>query len=174
VNVGIIDHMSTTVDIQQVDEAPPEALAQDLCWLLARASQLLNLEAGAALEELGITQRQYSVLVTALTGEHTQTDLARIVGLDKTTLMVTVDELERLGLAERRPLPSDRRARLVAVTDAGADVLTRAEGKLNRSREGVLALLPDDERACFLQGLARLACAHQDDLPACCAAASDS
>jgi hypothetical protein len=60
------------------------------------------------------------------------------------------------------------------VTDAGADVLTRAEGKLNRSREGVLALLPDDERACFLQGLARLACAHQDDLPACCAAASDS
>ena len=43
--------MSTTVDIQQVDEAPPEALAQDLCWLLARASQLLNLEAAAALEE---------------------------------------------------------------------------------------------------------------------------
>jgi MarR family transcriptional regulator, transcriptional regulator for hemolysin len=164
--------MSTTADIHQVDGAPPEALAQDLCWLLARASALLNLEAGAALEELGITPRQHSVLVTALSGEHTQTDLARIVGLDKTTLMVTLDELERVGLAERRPLPKDRRARLVAVTDAGRDVLDRAESALNRSREGVLALLPDDERACFLQGLARLACAHEGDLPACCAAAS--
>ncbi|MEK8105286.1 MarR family winged helix-turn-helix transcriptional regulator [Micromonospora sp. M12] len=39
--------------------------------------------------------------------------------MDKTTMVVTLDQLERAGLAERRPVPTDRRARLVAVTPAG-------------------------------------------------------
>ena len=150
---------------------PPEALAEDLCWLLTRVSALLNAEATAALRELGITPRQHAVLATAREGRHTQTDLARIVGLDKTTLMVMLDELERHGLAQRRPMPSDRRARVIAITAAGEDVLDRSEDALNRSRAGVLGLLPGDERAVFMRALGRLACAHEGDLPACCAAA---
>lgn len=151
---------------------PPEALAEDLCWLLGRVNALFTTEATAALRELDITPREHSVLVAARTGEHTQTDLARMVGLDKTTLMVTLDELERAGLAERRPLPSDRRARIVAVTPAGEQVLKRSEQALTRSGAGVLSLLPEDERVAFLSALGRLACAHEGDLPACCAAAS--
>lgn len=154
------------------EAVPPEALAEDLCWLIGRVSALLNVEATAALRELDITPRKHSVLVAARTGEHTQTDLARIVGLDKTTLMVTLDELEREGLAERRPLPSDRRARIVAVTPAGEQVLERSEQALNQSRAGVLSLLPPDERIAFMSALGRLACAHEGDLPACCAAAA--
>ena len=164
---GIITHMITATDTQRAD--PPEGLTEDLCWLLARASALLTAESSAALRELGITPRQHYVLVTAHAGEHTQTDLARTVGLDKTTLMVTLDELERTGLAERRPLPSDRRVRLVAVTPAGERVLEQADEALQRSRVGVLSLLPDDERSVFLSALARLAFAHEGDLPACCA-----
>ena len=164
---GIILHMITTTDTHEAD--PPGELSADLCWLLARASALLNAESTAALRELGITPRQHYVLVSARSGEHTQTDLARTVGLDKTTLMVTLDELERTGLAERRPLPRDRRARLVAVTPAGERVLEQADTALQRSRLGVLSLLPDDERPVFLSALARLAFAHEGDLPACCA-----
>jgi len=159
--------MSTATETHEA--APPEQLSDDLCWLLARASALLNAESSAALRELGITPRQHYVMVTARSGEHTQTDLARTVGLDKTTLMVTLDELERTGLAERRPLPRDRRARLVAVTPAGERVLEQADTALQRSRLGVLSLLPDDERPVFLSALARLAFAHEGDLPACCA-----
>jgi MarR family transcriptional regulator for hemolysin len=164
---GIIAHMITVTETHEAD--PPEELSDDLCWLLARASALLTAESTAALRELGITPRQHYVLITARAGEHTQTDLARTVGLDKTTLMVTLDELERTGLAERRPLPSDRRVRLVAVTPAGEQVLERADEALQRSRVGVLSLLPDDERPVFLSALSRLAFAHEGDLPACCA-----
>ena len=164
---GIIVHMVTTSDTHEAD--PPGELSADLCWLLARASALLNAESSAALRELGITPRQHYVLVTARSGEHTQTDLARTVGLDKTTLMVTLDELERTGLAERRPLPSDRRARLVGLTPAGERVLEQADEALERSRVGVLSLIPDDERSIFLSALGRLAFAHEGDLPACCA-----
>jgi MarR family transcriptional regulator for hemolysin len=164
---GIMRHMSVATETHEAD--PPEELSEDLCWLLARASALLNVESTAALRECGITPRQHYVLVTARGGDHTQTDLARTVGLDKTTLMVTLDELERTGLAERRPLPSDRRVRLVAVTPAGEQVLARADEALQRSRVGVLSLLPKDERSVFLSALSTLAFAHEGDLPACCA-----
>jgi MarR family transcriptional regulator for hemolysin len=148
--------MSTSSPIQEA--APPQALASDLCWLLGRASQLLNGEFARALEASGISPREHSVLATALTGEHTQTDLARLVGLDKTTMMVTLDDLERQGLAERRPLPSDRRARVVAVTAKGEQAVQSAEAILDRVRDQVLGLLPADQRDSFLQSLGCLAC----------------
>lgn len=140
---------------------PPKVLASDLCWLLGRANQLLNAEFSTALEASGISPRQHSVLATALTGEHTQTDLARIVGLDKTTMMVTLDELERAGLAERRPLASDRRARIVAVTPAGRRKARKAEEVLDRVRGEVLSILPAEQRQSFLESLGQLACTHR-------------
>lgn len=147
--------MSTSV------ASPPPVLADDLCWLLARATQLLTAEFGAALEASeGISLRQHSVLASAMTGEHTQTDLARMVGLDKTTMMVTVDELERAGLAQRRPVPADRRARLVAVTPAGERAVQQANAILARVKEQVLALLPAEQRDGFLQSLCSLACSE--------------
>jgi MarR family transcriptional regulator for hemolysin len=140
---------------------PPPVLADDLCWLLARASQLLTSEFGAALAASdGISLRQHSVLATAMTGQHTQTDLARMVGMDKTTMMVTLDELERAGLAERHPVPSDRRARLVAVTADGERAVQAANEILGRVKAQVLALLPAEQRDGFLQALGCLACSE--------------
>src|SRR5205085_2796119 len=97
---------------------PPAPLTSDLCWLLGRASHALTTELTAALESKGISPRDHSVLAGALTGSYTQTELARLVGLDKTTLVVTLDELEDAGLAERRPSPGDRRVKVIAVTNA--------------------------------------------------------
>jgi DNA-binding MarR family transcriptional regulator len=129
--------------------------------LLARATQLLTAEFGSALEASeGISLRQHSVLATAMTGEQTQTDLARIVGLDKTTMMVTLDELERAGLAERRPVPTDRRARLVAVTPEGEHAVQQANAILARVKQQVLTLLPAEQRDGFLQSLCSLACSE--------------
>jgi MarR family transcriptional regulator for hemolysin len=138
--------------------APPEVLASDLCWLLTRAGQRQRCEFDQALASTGLTPRKHQVLATARGEQHTQTELARIVGLDKSTMMVTLDELERDGLAERRPLPGDRRARIVAVTAAGTRTLRKADAAFAAANERVLALLPDDERPVFLRALARLAC----------------
>src|SRR2546423_6157779 len=88
--------------------SPPGPLASDLGWLRAGASHSLTTELTAALESKGISPRDHSVLATALTGDYTQTELARLVGLDKTTMVVTLDELEAAGLAQRRPLATDR------------------------------------------------------------------
>lgn len=47
------------------------------------------------------------------------TELARTANLTPQAMAETVDELERLGYVERTPDPSDRRAKLIRLTDLG-------------------------------------------------------
>src|SRR4051812_5990520 len=135
-------------------DSPP--CTGDLCWLLSQASHTLTTELTAALEGLGISPRAHIVLGAAVTGEHTQIELARMVGLDKTTMVVTLDELEASGLAQRKPSAADRRARVIAVTDAGRRRLREAEKITAAVRDDVLSTLPSDEREVFVGALRRL------------------
>jgi MarR family transcriptional regulator, transcriptional regulator for hemolysin len=150
--------MATTADprTEQAPPAPPAPLCDNLCWLLSRASWTLTTELTAALEGLGVSPRAHAVLAAAATGEHTQTQLAKLVGLDKTTMVVTLDELEAAGLAERRPSPTDRRARVIAVTPAGAKTIREAERIGDAVRDDVLSVLSEADRAAFLGALSQL------------------
>jgi MarR family transcriptional regulator, transcriptional regulator for hemolysin len=118
---------------------------------------VLKTELTAALEQLGVSPRAHHVLATALGGEYTQTELASIVGVDKTTMVVTLDELEAAGLAERRPSATDRRARIIVVTKAGQRKVRQAEEIASRIHADVLGTLPAGERQALLEGLSRLA-----------------
>lgn len=131
-------------------------LQDNLCWLLSRASQVLTLELSAALEQIGLSPREHQVLAEAATGAFTQIELTRAVGLDKTTMVVTVDALEREGLAERRPHPTDRRARVIAVTAGGRRRLADAEAIMEDARKDLLQILPARERDAFVRSLKRL------------------
>jgi MarR family transcriptional regulator for hemolysin len=128
----------------------------DLLFLLSQAGHVLKTEQTARLAGLGIAPRGYCVLVNALGCERTQKELAEICSLDKTTMVVTLDELEEAGLARRRPSPSDRRARIVTVTEAGERKIAEAEAIVSRIQDDVLAALPDDERGVFVSALKRL------------------
>jgi DNA-binding MarR family transcriptional regulator len=90
------------------------------------------------LEVLGLGKRGFMVLKAAGTlPRPTQQEIAREVGVDKTTLVQTIDRLEAAGLCERRPDPSDRRARLIVATTAGTDRVAWAEAVV-RDLEGEL------------------------------------
>lgn len=97
-----------------------------------------------ALRSEGLSLRGYVVLQLAVRRPLAQQSLAASVGLDKTTMVATVDELEHAGLVARRPDPSDRRVRLVAVTEAGAATLGRAHDVVRRTEDELLADLGDD------------------------------
>ena len=131
-------------------------MPSDLCWLLSRASYILTTKLTAALQDLGVSPRAHCVLSAAMSGDHTQTELARMVGLDKTTMVVTLDELEAAGLAERRPAEGDRRARIVAVTKAGERKVAKGREIVARTQADVLASLPAREREQFVGALAHL------------------
>src|SRR4051794_30420450 len=149
---------------QSVQLAPPpppvegEPIPGDLCWLLSRASYILTTEMTAALEGLGVSPRAHCVLSAAMSGEHTQTEVARMVGLDKTTMVVTLDELESAGLAERKPSKTDRRARVVGVTAMGRQKAAQAETVIAETQAEVLASLPAGQRDALLGGLNALVC----------------
>jgi MarR family transcriptional regulator, transcriptional regulator for hemolysin len=147
-----------------------ERLKADLCWLLSRASYILTTELTAAFEGLGLSPRAHCVLATAMTGDHTQTEIAQKIGLDKTTMVVTLDELEAAGLAERRPSSEDRRARIIAVTKAGQQKVREAEKIADRIRDDVLGTLPERDREVFLDALTRLVTERLSE-PAECARA---
>jgi DNA-binding MarR family transcriptional regulator len=148
---------STAVEPRAAPD-PPACLTSDLGWLLSRVSHALTTESTAALEESGISPRGHSVLATAMTGEYPQSEIARMIGLDKTTMVVTVDELEAKALVERMPSKSDRRARLIKVTKEGRRKVEAADRVLDRVHDDVLDALPDHEREVFLRALGRLAC----------------
>ena len=132
------------------------AVNDSLCWLLSRANHVFATKMTAALEEVGIPPRHHQVLVSALGGEYTQIELARMIGLDKTTMVVTVDELEAEGLAERRPSKTDRRARVIHVTRKGEQRVLKANDVAARVNEEVLSTLGERERAVFLGALTKL------------------
>ena len=131
--------------------------APDLMMLLHVASHTLETEMTARLATIGVTPRANCVLSQALRQERTQTELAEACNLDKTTMVVTVDALEREGLAERRLSSIDRRARIIAVTPAGAELVAKAQRVIEGIYKDVLTSLPRDERDAFVAGLTRLA-----------------
>jgi MarR family transcriptional regulator for hemolysin len=135
---------------------PPER-PDDLGWLLATASHSLATELTAALGDLSVTPRAYCVLSTAMQGEYTQTALAQAIGLDKTTMVVTVDALERAGLVERRMSSTDRRARVISVTEAGRAKVVEGEQIVAQIQDDVLSTLSPGSRAAFMEALRQLA-----------------
>jgi DNA-binding MarR family transcriptional regulator len=138
----------------EADQAP--CFAGNLAWLLYKAHWALASELAAALAPLGVSARGYHVLRGAMSGEHTQTELADMVGLDKTTMVVALDELERAGLAERRPSPDDRRARIVAVTEAGKRKVAEAEQVKERVQAEVLCEMSAEEGKALMDALSKL------------------
>ena len=134
----------------------PARSEPDLSFLLDHTSHVLRSKMSAALAEVGLTSRMHCVLVHALEEERTQIQLAEIGDMDKTTMVVTVDALEKAGLAERRPSSTDRRARIIAVTDEGARIARQSQKIVDRVHRDALAALPDGDREVLLRTLNRL------------------
>jgi MarR family transcriptional regulator for hemolysin len=135
----------------------------DLTGLLNQAGHVLSNRLAAALAEVDLTPRMQCVLVHALEEERTQIQLAALADLDKTTMVSTVDDLERLGLAERRPSATDRRARIIAVTPAGQRAAEEGQRIVDRVHAEALSFLPD--KSPFIAALEDLASSSRDAGP---------
>jgi MarR family transcriptional regulator for hemolysin len=128
----------------------------DLSFLLNHASHVLATRMTAAFAEIGITPRDYCVLSHAMSGEYTQIELAKLADLDKTTMLNTLDDLERSGYAERKPSPADRRVRIVTVTGHGEGLVAEGHQIADQVHGEVLAALPPEQRQAFVGALTTL------------------
>src|SRR5580704_15320119 len=99
----------------------------------------------------GLSMARTKVLLRLREGPTRQHVLAAEFGLAPHSITDIVDALERQGLAERRPDPTDRRAKLVAITDAGRVALDVANATRERLLKEVFGALSEADRETFLR-----------------------
>jgi DNA-binding MarR family transcriptional regulator len=91
--------------------------------------------------------------------------LTQALGTTARAVTGLVDGLETDGLVVRSPHPSDRRATLVALTDAGRELISGSRGQGMAQAAQVFAVLSDDEQRTLLGLLDRVTDALTDRLP---------
>jgi DNA-binding MarR family transcriptional regulator len=118
--------------------------------------------ANAVLADLPGGPRGYHVLTSAAYEcPPTQLALAQQLGIDRSVLTYLLDDLENVGLIERRPDPADRRARRIVVTRSGHTALKRLQRELV-SAEGFALRGLDVAEQQTLRALLRRASTTQD------------
>ena len=117
---------------------------------------LVHRDAATALAPLGVEPRHLgaSAVLRAL-GPVPQVVLARALGVTPASTVPIVDDMERLGLVERRRAPGDRRTHLVHVADGAAATLREAAQVTAAVVDRHLAPLTPDERDRLVELLAR-------------------
>jgi DNA-binding MarR family transcriptional regulator len=124
-----------------------DELHDDLGWLFARLTRRMVEVERPALERHGLSLWGYVVLsgVTAQPGRP-QIAVAHGVGLDRTTMVAVLDELEAAGLVVRTPDPADRRARLLAPTPKGERTLAAVRAEIRALEDELLERLSPSAR----------------------------
>jgi DNA-binding MarR family transcriptional regulator len=90
------------------------------------------------------------------TGEpHTLRELAQRLAADPPYVTLIVDDLEQRGLVQRTPHPTDRRAKLVQLTDAGRATAERAAAIMDEPPAS-LREVPEKDLAALLRILGRV------------------
>jgi DNA-binding MarR family transcriptional regulator len=135
-----------------------QSVETDLGWALGAIMRSYLRSAGDAVAGVPGGPRGYQVLATAARGESTsQLALAQHLGVVRTVMTYLLDDLEGAGFVERRPDPADRRARRVAITEAGRERLCALRVRLLEAEAGLLEPLTDEECAVLRGLLHRLA-----------------
>lgn len=104
-------------------DAPPWLRVESTLMATAR---LLREAFDARLDCLDLNLTQASLIgYVAEFGATTQTHLADRLGIGRASIGTVVDRLQRMGLVERQPDPSDRRVWRVEITDTGREIAAR-------------------------------------------------
>lgn len=112
-------------------------------------------------------ERDLSIIQTRLLGvlrdrRPTMNELARHLGLDKSSVTGLVDRAERRGLVARTPSTRDRRAVLVELTDHGRALAAEVAGRFESDVTGLLEALPGAERDALSALVSRVLVAHAE------------
>ena len=127
--------------------------AGQLFFRLWRASHTRFAE---ALESLSLKPAHFALLNVLGTRKGAiQQQIGSEMGIDPSTMVSLVDDLEAAGLAKRRTHAKDRRAREVSITPKGQRTLKRAREFASRAEDEVLRGLNGAERRELLRLMRR-------------------
>jgi MarR family transcriptional regulator, lower aerobic nicotinate degradation pathway regulator len=141
----------------------PGELAAFPGYLLARLGESSRRRFHKALEPEGLHPRHFGVMtMVAAQPGLTQQLLHEKTAIDPSSMVYVIDELETMGLAQRRPHPEDRRARAIFLTDQGQQTLERVRGLTAELQHEFFGVLSSQEQHTLHELLRRLATQTQD------------
>jgi DNA-binding MarR family transcriptional regulator len=124
----------------------------DEAWDIMRELVLDNERRREVSDALGMSFARIKALRHIDKVPSTMGELAATLGIDRPYMTIVVDDLERQGLVQRKPHPTDRRAKLVETTARGKEMTSKARAILHRP-PAELAALPEDQLAALVRGL---------------------
>src|SRR5271168_1191058 len=136
-------------------------------WLvLARAygSMVNYIEGSIVAQGLGFSD--FMVLEVLLhKGPLTISAIGDKVLLASASMTSAIDRLEKRGLVQRRTCNSDRRIRLVGLTDCGKAFIAEIYARHEKDLEAVIGELHDEERRVIYEGLKKIGLAAKTAVP---------
>ena len=116
-----------------------------LCLHVQRAARALGRRFDEALQPLGLTNGQFSLMMSLNRPEPPSMGaVASLLAMDRTTLTAALKPLRRRGLVQVLVGPEDKRSRLLKLTPEGRALLARAVPVWQRAQAQVERRLSDE------------------------------
>ena len=126
-------------------------------FLLHDIARLMRKRFDQRARSLGLTRAQWQLLAHLARHEGiNQAGLADLLEIRPMTLVRQIDRMQEAGWIERRPDPTDRRARRLFLTDKARPVLGRIWDVATETQDQVLAALSPDESEQLIDLLRRV------------------
>ncbi|MBN8187847.1 MarR family transcriptional regulator [Salipiger thiooxidans] len=150
----------------QLDESPDDRVGQNvedtvlgdlIGYRLKRAYMQIQPVAQQVLAEDGLRVVSFSCLsiITDNPGI-VQTELAAALQMERSNLVVIIDELEQSGFIARKKVPTDRRRYALTATLRGRRLRDRAAEKIRQAEDRIVGCLEKEDRIRLLAVLERL------------------
>ena len=154
--------MSTNfTEASRISGAPceplPEVLATRVGFLLNRAAIRIRQMTEEALAPLNIFPKHYALMaVIKANGPTTQQAIGDVMKVDRTTMVLLVDDAESKGIVLRKPHPTDRRCHLLSLSENGQKVYEKAHRLVKKVEDEFFNLLKEREKAHLVALLGKL------------------
>jgi MarR family 2-MHQ and catechol resistance regulon transcriptional repressor len=136
---------------------PGDASGVHVWLVMMKAHEAMRQHAMRHIDSLGIGFSDFAALEVLLhKGPTPVNEIGRLVRLTSGSITSAVDRLEHKGLVERRNDSSDRRARVVHLTEAGRKLIACAFADHELAMEKAAAGLASAERAQLVKLLKKL------------------
>jgi DNA-binding MarR family transcriptional regulator len=139
-----------------------------LCLHAQRAARVLARRFDEALRPFELTNGQFSLLMSLNRPEPPPMGpVASLLAMDRTTLTAALKPLERRCLVKVRMDPSDRRSRVLVLTDEGRRLLARAVPTWKRTHDEIESADPTANWNALRQNLRTISEESSQSNPSC-------
>ena len=128
----------------------------DVAGSLVQLTTLVQAIYARVSERHDLTPVQARLLCVLLDGPRGMAELAQHFGVEKAALTGLMDRAERRGLARRSPVPGDRRALQVTLTDAGHQAAAAFHAEIGAELSRLISPLAPRDREQFRSTMAEI------------------